>query len=382
MKRVPFFDNPVLRGSLPMWRARLVLILIFAGFLTLVGRALFLQGLSTEFLQQQGERRYERTIPLPAMRGKILDRNGAVLASSVPARGVFAIPEDVKKASDEQMKALAKLLEMPVADIRARIDDDRNFVYLKRQVSVDVGDEIKALNVPGVHQLGENRRYYPDGEVMGHVVGFTNIEDRGQEGVELTFNDVLSGTAGSRRVIKDRLGRVIEDVQAIVPPVDGKDLRLSIDTRLQFVVYKALQDALEERGARAGAAVVIDVHTGEVLALANLPTFDPNRRETYKPANLRNMAITDTFEPGSIMKPFTAALALAEDSLTLDELSSRRDERLALVLGTEGDGLAAGTISAVDLTVRIPMSAGVDSLNVAAASAVAFWECRPQPSRP
>lgn len=352
MKRVPFFDNPVLRGSLPMWRARLVLILIFAGFATLVGRALFLQGISTEFLQQQGERRYERTIPLPAMRGKILDRNGAVLASSVPARGVFAIPEDIKKASADQMTQLAKLLEMPAADLRARIDDDRNFVYLKRQVAVEVGDEIKALNIPGVHQLGENRRYYPDGEVMGHVVGFTNIEDRGQEGVELTFNDVLSGTAGSRRVIKDRLGRVIEDVQAIVPPVDGKDLRLSIDTRLQFLVYKALQDALEERGARAGAAVVLDVHTGEVLALANLPTFDPNRRETFKPANLRNMAITDTFEPGSIMKPFTAALALDLGRITPTTIFETGNGKFRYQGSTISDVSRNGSIAVGDILRR------------------------------
>lgn len=352
MKRVPFFDNPVLRGQLPMWRARLVLILLFAGFATLVGRALFLQGLSTEFLQQQGERRYERTIPLPAMRGKILDRNGAVLASSVPARGVFAIPEDVKKASDEQLKALAKLLEMPVADIRARIDDDKNFVYLKRQLSMDTADAIKALNVPGIHQLGENRRYYPDGDVMAHVVGFTNIEDRGQEGVELTFNELLSGTAGSRRVIRDRLGRVIEDVQAVAPSVDGRDLRLSIDTRLQFVVYKALQDALEERGAKAGAAVILDVRSGEVLALANLPTFDPNRRETFQSSKLRNIAITDTFEPGSIMKPFTAALALDLGRITPSTIFDTGNGKFRYQGSTISDVSRNGSIAVGDILRR------------------------------
>ncbi len=352
MKRVPFFDNPMLRVQLPSWRSRLVLVLILLGFVTLVGRAMFLQGFSRDFLQQQGERRYERTIPLAAMRGKILDRNGVVLASSVPARGVFAIPEDLKKADEGQMKALAQALDMSLASMRSRIDDDKNFVYLKRQVSSDVGDQIKALNVPGIHQLPENRRFYPDGSVMGHVVGFTNIEDRGQEGVELTFNEQLSGTPGSRRVIRDRLGRVIEDVQAIVPPVDGRDLRLSIDTRLQFVVYKALQDALEEHGARAGAALVLDVRNGEILALANLPTFDPNRRETFQTKLLRNIAITDTFEPGSIMKPFTAALALDLGRITSATMFETGNGKFRYQGSTISDVSRNGTIGVADVLRR------------------------------
>lgn len=311
MRRVPFFDNPVLRGQLPMWRARLVLILMFCGLAVLVGRALFLQGLSNEFLQQQGERRYERTLTLSATRGKILDRNNVVLASSVPARAIWAIPEDAKAIAGGQLDALAALLGTPPAELRRRLsDEDKNFVYLKRQVPMDVADKIKQMALPGIHQQPESRRYYPEGEVTAHVVGFNNVEDKGQEGIELTFDQQLSGRSGMRRVIKDRLGRVIEDVQAITPPVDGRDLRLSIDTRLQYLVYKELQTAIERHQARAATAVVVDVHTGEILALANLPSYDPNRRDTWKVANLRNQAITDTFEPGSIMKPFTAALAL------------------------------------------------------------------------
>ncbi len=311
MKRMPFFDNPVLRGQLPMWRARLVLILLFGGFVLLAGRALFLQGLSTEFLQQQGERRYERTLTLSATRGKILDRNGVVLASSVPARAIWAIPEDAKQADNAQLAALANLLGMPLPDLRRRLaDEDRNFVYLKRQVPMEVADKIKQLNLAGIHQQPESLRYYPEGEVTAHVVGFNNVEDKGQEGVELAFNDLLSGRAGSRRVIKDRLGRVIEDVQAVTMPVDGRDLRLSIDTRVQYLLYKELQDAMQKHEARAATAVVLDVQTGEILAMASLPTFDPNRRDTFQMSQLRNQAITDTFEPGSIMKPFTAALAL------------------------------------------------------------------------
>jgi len=320
VKRMPFFDNPVLRTQLPTWRARLVLILLSAGFLALVGRALFLQGLSTEFLQQQGERRYERTLTLPATRGKILDRNGVVLASSVPARAVWAIPDDARQATPGQLQDLSRMLDVPVREIRARIAEDRNFVYIKRQVPMDVAEKVKALAIPGIHQQPETRRYYPENDVMAHVVGFTNVEDHGQEGVELAFDKVLSGRDGSRRVIKDRLGRVIEDVRAVNLPVDGRDLRLSIDTRLQYLVYKALNDAIQEHHARAAAAVVLDVQTGEILALSNLPSFNPNRRETLSGDNLRNRALTDTFEPGSIMKPFTAALALDLGRITTSTL--------------------------------------------------------------
>ncbi|GAB1577626.1 peptidoglycan D,D-transpeptidase FtsI family protein [Bordetella petrii] len=311
MKRVPFFDNPVLRGQLPTWRARLVLIMLLGSFVVLAGRALYLQGLSTEFLQQQGERRYERTLTLAATRGKILDRNGVVLASSVPARAIWAIPEDVKPATAAQLTELAKLLDTSVADLRGRLaDEDRNFVYLKRQVPMELADQIKKLDVPGIHQQPETRRYYPDGEVTAHLVGFTNVEDKGQEGIELAFDDLLSGRPGSRRVIKDRLGRVIEDVQAVTLPVNGRDLHLSIDARLQYLVYRELNDAMERHQAAAASAIIMDVRTGEILAMTSLPTFDPNRRETFHAPNLRNRAITDTFEPGSIMKPFTAALAL------------------------------------------------------------------------
>ncbi|ASC63956.1 MULTISPECIES: peptidoglycan D,D-transpeptidase FtsI family protein [Achromobacter] len=345
MKRVPFFDNPVLRGQLPTWRARLVLILLFGGFTVLAGRALFLQGLSTEFLQQQGERRYERTLTLAATRGKIMDRNGTVLASSVPARAIWAIPEDAKQATSAQLDSLAKLLEMPIADLRHRlVDEDKNFVYLKRQVSMDVADKIKQLGLPGVHQQPETRRYYPDGDVMAHVVGFNSVEDQGQEGVELTFNQQLSGRPGSRRVIKDRLGRVIEDVQAVTLPVDGRDLRLSIDTRVQFLVFKALKDAMDKHQAKGATAVVVDVHTGEILALANVPTFDPNKRETFHGAKLRNQAITDTFEPGSIMKPFTAALALDLGRISTTTLFETGNGRFQYQGSTISDVSRNGTL--------------------------------------
>ncbi|AOB28324.1 peptidoglycan D,D-transpeptidase FtsI family protein [Bordetella bronchiseptica] len=353
MRRVPFFDNPVLRGQLPMWRARLVLILLFGGFVVLAGRALFLQGLSTEFLQQQGERRYERTLTLSATRGKILDRNGVVLASSVPARAIWAIPEDAKAIPPEQVAALAQLLQTPVAELRRRLaDEDRNFVYLKRQVPMDIADKVKQMALPGIHQQPESRRYYPEGEVTAHIVGFNNVEDQGQEGVELTFNQQLSGQAGSRRVIKDRLGRVIEDVQAVTLPVDGRDLRLSIDTRLQYLVYKELQDARVAHQAKSATAVVIDVHTGEVLALVNLPSFDPNHRETFQVSTLRNQAITDTFEPGSIMKPFTAALALDLGRISTSTMFETGNGRFQYQGSTISDVSRNGTLDLAGVLLK------------------------------
>lgn len=322
MKRVRFFDSPVLNVQMPIWRSRLVLVLLLCGFGALAAKALHVQGLSTEFLQQQGERRYERTLVLPAMRGKIYDRSGTVvLASSVPVRAIWAIPDDARQATDKQLTELGKLLDLSLKDIRSRLaDEDRSFVYIKRQVSIPVADEIKALKVPGIHQQAEVRRFYPEGEVAAHVVGFTNADDKGIEGVELAFDEALSGRAGSRRVIKDRLGRVVEDVQAVVPPVNGQDLYLSIDRGLQFELYSALRKAVAEQKANAASGVVLDVNTGEVLALANLPSYDPNETANRRGAALRNRALTDIFEPGSIMKPFTVGLALDIGRITTNTL--------------------------------------------------------------
>lgn len=318
MKRVRFFDSPVLNVQMPVWRSRLVLILLLAGFLALTAKAVHVQAISTEFLQEQGERRYERTLTLPATRGKIFDRTGTVvLASSIPVRAIWAIPEDARKATDGQLEAMGKLLEMSVQDIRQRITDtDSRFSYIKRQVPLDIAEQIHKLRVPGFHQQAEMRRFYPESEVVAHLIGFTNADDKGIEGVELAFNQALSGQPGSRRVIKDRLGRVVEDVQAVIPPVHGQDLRLSIDSGLQFELYSALKKACEDFKATAVTGLVIDVQSGEVLALANLPTYDPNDPLARKGAALRNRAITDTFEPGSIMKPFVVALALDSGKVT------------------------------------------------------------------
>ena len=317
MKRVPFFDNPITRVQFPLWRGRLVLLMIGLGFVVLLGRAVYLQGINRDFLQEQGGKRYERTLTLQASRGKIFDRNGVVIAASIPARGVWANPELAKAASPDQIKTLASLLEMPVSGLSERLSDgDKTFVYLRRQVPTERAQEIAALKVPGVHDLYETRRFYPEGESMGHVVGFTDLDGRGQEGVELAYEDVLSGKPGSRRVLRDRLGRIVEDVRDVHLPTDGRDLHLSIDTRIQYQVHRALAQAVKDNKAQSASAVVIDVKTGEILAMVNYPMFNPNDRATLSGASLRNRILTDTFEPGSIFKPFTVALALELGRIT------------------------------------------------------------------
>jgi len=354
VKRIPFFNSPVLDRQMPMWRAKLVFLLLMLGFGALFAKALWVQGMNDEFLQAQGERRYERTLVLPASRGKIFDRSGSVvLASSVPVRAIWAIPEDTRSATPEQLAELARLLEMDVSDITARVaDTKRTFVYIKRQVALDVADKIRKLNVPGFHQLGEMRRIYPEGSLMAHVLGFTNIEEDGIEGIELAFNEALSGEPGSRRVIKDRLGRVIEDVQAVVPPVDGTDLHVSIDAGLQYDTYTALHKAMEEHKARAAAGIVLDVQTGEILALVNLPSYDPNDRSDRKGAALRNRAMVDTFEPGSTMKPFTVALALENKKISLNTTFNTGNGQYRFQGHTISDVSRNGVVNVADIVRR------------------------------
>ncbi|MGH8832815.1 MAG: peptidoglycan D,D-transpeptidase FtsI family protein [Polaromonas sp.] len=309
-RSVLYTSSPLLASKTPVWRSKFIVAGIALAFAGLAGRAAYIQVFGNEFFQRQGEVRFARTLELPANRGRILDRNGLILASSVPAPSIWAIPEDVE-ASRAQLAELARLLEMPLADLSKKLgDDDKTFVWLKRQVDEPVAQKIQALGIKGVYQRKEYKRQYPEGETVAHVVGFTNVEDRGQEGMELAFNKELAGRAGSRRVIKDRLGRVVEDVGEQVPPVDGKDLQLSIDSKMQFVAYQKLRDAVTVNKAHAGSVVVLNAVTGEVLAMANYPSYVPDKRQNMTGAQLRNRALTDTFEPGSVMKAFTVGLAL------------------------------------------------------------------------
>ncbi len=309
-RSVLYSSSPLLASKTPVWRSKFIVAGIALAFLGLAGRAAYVQVFGNEFFQRQGEVRFARTLELPANRGRILDRNGLILASSVPAPSIWAIPEDVD-ATKAQLSQLAKLLEMPLADLQKKLaDEDKTFVWIKRQVDEPVAQQIQAMGITGIYQRKEYKRKYPEGEASAHVVGFTNVEENGQEGIELAFNKDLAGRAGSRRVIKDRLGRVVEGVGEQVPPVEGKDIQLSIDSKVQFFAYQKLRDAVTARKAKAGSVVVLDAVTGEVLALANYPSYVPDRRQNLTGEQLRNRAITDTFEPGSTMKPITVAMAL------------------------------------------------------------------------
>jgi len=346
---VAFSASPVLQVKMPAWRSRVVLFVLFMAFLTLAGRALWLQGMSTDFLQKQGASRYARTLELPATRGKITDRNGQVLASSVPVKAIWAIPDDVQEAPKDKLRELAKLLGMSDAELRKKLDSDRNFVYLKRQVEQDTADKIVKLGIAGIETRKEYKRFYPEGEVMAHVVGFTNVEDTGQDGMELGSQKTLAGVTGSRRVIKDRLGRIVEDIEAVREPHDGKDLTLSIDSKIQYIAFTQLKEAVEKNKAKAGGIIVVDARTGEVLALANLPTYNPNDRSVLTGAQLRNRVLTDTFEPGSTLKPFTVALALDTHRVTPSTVFQTSPGKMTIGTATIGDSHAHGPLTVAQI---------------------------------
>lgn len=309
-RSIRYTSSPLLASRTPVWRSKLLVAALALGFGGLAVRAAYIQVVANDFFQRQGAVRFSRTLELPANRGRILDRNGLILASSVPSPSIWAIPEDVE-IDKSQLRQLAKLLEMPEADLAKKFaDEDKTFVWIKRQVDEATAKEIAALNIKGIYQRKEYRREYPEGEAAVHVVGFTNVENVGQEGVELTFNQDLSGRSGSRRVIKDRLGRVVEAIGDAIPPVDGKDIQLSLDSKIQFFAYQKLREAVLSHKAMAGSVVVLDAVTGEVLALANYPSYSPTKRANLVGAQLRNRALTDTFEPGSTMKPITVGIAM------------------------------------------------------------------------
>ncbi len=305
-----FAHSPVLAPTFPPWRARLVLIALGVAFGVLVGRAAYLQGWNRDFLQAKGESRYSRTLEIPAHRGRILDRNGEALAISTPVKSIWAMPDDVA-LSARQLAALAGALGVPREEVGRRLAaTERDFVYLRRQVPPETAERVATLGMPGIYQSKEYRRYYPAGETMAHVLGFTDVDDVGQEGIELAYQSELAGRPGSRRVIKDRLGQVVEDVESVREARDGRDLVLALDSRIQSLAYAQLKRAVEHHRANGGGIVVLDATTGEVLALANLPTYNPNNRAKLVGSQLRNRAVTDAFEPGSTLKPFTIALAL------------------------------------------------------------------------
>jgi len=299
--------HPMLSPKLPAWRSKFIVLITFAAFAALAGRALWVQVVNHGFYVKQGQKRYQRTLELDAMRGRIVDRNGALLAVSLETFEIWANPRLLDEAA---YGPLAKLLGMPLAELRRRLPRERSFVLLKRQVDAETAAHIDEMATGGITLIADSKRFYPEGESAAHVVGFTDIEDNGQEGVELAANARLHGTPGQREVIRDRLGRVVLEPSERVLPKNGDTVQLTVDRRIQQLAYTQLKNAVTKNRAEAGSVVVLDAQNGEILALANWPSFDPNNRARLTGRQLRNRAVIDTFEPGSTIKPLVAALSM------------------------------------------------------------------------
>jgi cell division protein FtsI (penicillin-binding protein 3) len=361
-RSVQYTSSPLLASKTPIWRSQFIVAVIAAGFLGLVARAAYVQVIDNAFFKRQGAVRFVRTLDLPANRGRILDRHGNILASSVPVPSIWANPEDIER-DPAKLKALAKLLGMNPADLDKKLqDEDKTFVWLKRQVDESVAKDIAALKIKGVYDRKEYKRIYPEGESVAHVVGFTNVENLGQEGVELTFNKDLGGKPGSRRVIKDRLGRVVEDIGEMVPPVDGQDLQLSIDSKVQYFAYEKIKESVITNKAVAGSVVVLDIKTGEVLALVNYPSYSPGKRGSLSGAQLRNRALTDTFEPGSTMKPLVVGLALEKGIVKPETMIQTAPGKLQMGTATITDAHPHGLLSVNEV---IQKSSNVGTVKIA-----------------
>ncbi|SFU24091.1 peptidoglycan D,D-transpeptidase FtsI family protein [Paraburkholderia aspalathi] len=314
------------------------------GFLVLAARAAWVQGINDEFYQKQGEARQVREFAIHASRGRILDRNGRPLALSLPTRTLWMDALGAKPLSDTQAKALASALNLDAARINAIAASRRSFAYLKRQVPLSVAQRALGLDVPGVYAQPGYRRYYPEGNIAAHVTGFTGIDGKGLEGIEKIDNRWLTGIDGSRRVLRNAHGQVIETL-ALVRPVAGKDVNLSIDQPIQYATFRALHDAVQRTDTQSGSAIVLDVHTGEILAMANWPSFDPNLLGKRTGEAIRNHAVTDVFEPGSVMKPITISLALQRNYVSPRSVVPTNGGRLRLDGVTIHDDKNFGTLT-------------------------------------
>ena len=390
--------EPLLALRLPLWRSRFMMVVMFVAFLALMTRAVYLQAWDDDFLREEGQARSQRVVEVSGIRGKITDRHGEVFASSTEVRSIWASVPDIKKGLEvtketsakrvennkRGLKQLAALLELSEQALYAKLlDEKRDFVRWSRGVPLSLADKIALLRIDGIHLNREYKREYPAGEVAAHVLGFVGacaardckrdevrddaqsggrIEHVGQEGIELAMQDSLAGKAGSRRVVKDRLGNIVEDVASIEQPRQGTDLKLAIDSKIQYLAFSQLKAAVEAHKAKAGGIVVLDARTGEVLALANLPTYNPNNRAHMLPAAMRNRVLTDTFEPGSTMKPFTAALALEQGIVTPNTVLLTAGGRLTVGTSTITDAHPHG-----DLTVSqvIQKSSNVGTVRMA-----------------
>lgn len=354
---------PQVALKLPRGRALLLLFAVMVGFAIMLGRAFFLQGMHDDFLQARGEARFTRVIEIPANRGVITDRDGEPLAISTPVESVGASRGDDVKMTDAQAVALAKLLETDVAGIRKRLAEaNRDFVFLKRHLPPDQAARVLQLRIPGLVLQREYRRYYPAGEVAAHMVGFNNVDDQGQEGIELAYQEWLAGKPGSRRVLKDKRGQIIEDIESLRVPQQGRDLALSIDRKIQYLAYRELKAAVAQHKAKAGSAVVIDVQTGEVLALANLPAFNPNNRGNLTGQQTRNRAIIDLYEPGSTMKAFTIAAGLEAGIVRPETMINTAPGSMTIGPATIRDVNPLGTLNVIQVLQK---SSNVGSAKIA-----------------
>ncbi len=345
------------------WRSTVILALVLCGAAGLVARAVELQLLDHGFLAKQGDDRSMRVVKIAAHRGAITDRNGEPLGVSTPVDSVWVNPQELNDNID-QLPKLAKALKEDQQLLARRITSnlDREFLYLVRHMPPEQAAHIKALGIPGVYLLREYRRYYPAGEISGHVVGFTTVDDKGQEGLELCFDQLLNGEDGSKRVIQDLYGRYVENVESIRSPRPGRDLVTSIDLRIQYLAYRELKSAMQEYRARAGSVIVIDVDTGEVLAMVNQPSYNPNDREQLKAGLYRNRAATDIFEPGSSIKPFIMAAALASGQYRPDSVVDTSPGFFKVGNKVEEDEQNLGVI---DLATILAKSSNVGTAKVA-----------------
>ncbi len=300
----------LLNIHLKQWRSSLILVLLLCWLGGMIGRAAYLQGLRHSFLQHKADAMSSRVVVMPAHRGMIMDRNGLPLAVSTPVESLWCNPESVD-ATPAQIRDLSRILQMSEADVRDKLaDHGHEFVYIKRRLPPEQAAAVTRLDIQGLSLQREYRRYYPAGESTAALIGITGVNDNGQEGLELAWQNVLGGKPGSQRVLEDRHGNIIEDLQSIMSPRPGQDVALSLDMRLQYLATRELEQAVAQNKARDGAIVVLDAKTGEVLALANAPSFNPNNLAGVKPWMMRNRVVADQYEPGSVMKPFTVTAAL------------------------------------------------------------------------
>jgi cell division protein FtsI (penicillin-binding protein 3) len=344
-------------------RAVLIMVFFAVAVTSLIARAVHLQVFNTEFLTRQADSRHLRTEKITAHRGSVTDRNGEPLAISTPVDSVWANPAELAAAVD-RVPVLAQTLGVDSQLLMRRITRsmDKEFLYLKRHLNPEQAHRVMALKLPGVNVLREYRRFYPAGEVTGHLVGFTSVDDNGQEGLELAFNHWLAGESGAKRVLKDRLGRSVENVASIQPSRPGKDLRASIDLRLQYLAYRALKGAIQKHRADSGSIVILDIKSGEVLAVVNQPTYNPNDRAQYSAERYRNRAITDIFEPGSSIKPLVMAAALESGAFQPGTLIDTAPGYINVGAKRIADDTVLGRVS---LTTILARSSNVGATKVA-----------------